>query len=229
MQTTLKKIGLTLGGRRPRRSPVVLGLLIVIVSVILSSVSLPAVANSTVSRAMTSYGAQVTPSVDIQLFASEVETLGAYHFGDSFAGAVLTPGGVTEVYALPASDGSLIRAIDTINPSGYPVRVLAASRSYNQLNALSVKLIAAASSLRARGVTLTRSAPDPSTGSIQVSLAAPAVSAIAALSAAPAVRERIGAPMTASNYIDGVSALLSGELGPSCYLAAPRSRCPDYL
>jgi len=160
METTTKKVGLTPGGRRLRRPPAALGLLIVIVSVILSSASLPAVASSAASHAMVSYGEQVTPSVDIQLFASEVETLGAYHFADSFAGAVLTPAGVTEVYALPASDGSLIRAIDAINPSGYPVQVLAASRSYNQLNALSAKLIAVASSLGARGVTLTRSAPD---------------------------------------------------------------------
>jgi hypothetical protein len=181
---------------------------------VLSSASLPAVANSTASRARASYAAQVVPSVDTQLFASEVETLGAYHFADSFAGSVLTPAGVTEVYALPASDGSLIRAIDAINPSGYPVQVLAASRSYSQLNALSAKLIAVASSLKARGVTLTRSAPNPSTGSIQVSLAAPTAPAIAALSAAPAVRERTDEPMTASNYIAGVSTLLASELGP---------------
>lgn len=214
MEATMQKVGLTPRGRRLRRPPAALGLLIVIVSVILSSASLPAVANSMASHAMASYVAQVTPSVDIQLFASEVETLGAYHFADSFAGAVLTPAGVTEVYALPGSDGSLIRAIGAINPAGYPVEVLAARRSYNQLNALSARLIAVANGLKARGVTLTRSDPDPSTGSILVSLAAPTTSAIAALSAVPAVQERIGASMTAFNYIAGVSALLSRELGP---------------
>jgi hypothetical protein len=171
--------------------------------------------SSGASYAIASRGANVTgtPSVDIQLFASKVETLGAAKYADSFAGAVLSPSGVTEVYALPGSDGGLIKTIDAINPSGHPVNVLAASRSYNQLNSLGAKLIAAASSLKAHGVTLARSAPDASTGTIQVSLETPAPSAIAALSAVPVAQKAVGGAVRSANYTAAVSALLSSELG----------------
>src|SRR5579875_3219501 len=76
-------------------------------------------------------GASAAPSAGVQLFASKVETLGAKRYASSFAGAVLTPGGVTDVYAVPGADGGLSKAIDAINPSRYPVKVLAASRSYS--------------------------------------------------------------------------------------------------
>jgi hypothetical protein len=218
----LKKVQRSLG-HRMRYYPVIASVFIVI-SAMLSLASTPAVASSGAHHAVATSGAPVTPSVDIQLFASKVETLGAEQYADSFAGAVLTPNGVTEVHVLPASDGGLISAIQAMNPSGYPVKVLAASRSYNQLNALSVKLIAAASSLGAHGVTLARSAPDPSTGSIQVTLEAPASSAVAALSAVPAAQKAVGGAVTSANYNAAASALLSSDLGPGFTVESQYSR-----
>jgi hypothetical protein len=202
--------------RRRMRYYIAVSSALLATSALLPFASSPALANSSASHAKTSRGthAEVTPSADVQLFASKVETLGAAQYADSFVGAVLTPNGVTDVYALPGSDGGLVKAIGAINPSGYRVNMLAASRSYNQLNSLSAKLIAAASSLKSHGVTLARSTPDASTGTVEVSLATPTPSAIAALSAAPAAQKAVGGTVRSANYTTAVSALLSSELGP---------------
>ena len=159
-------------------------------------------------------GASAAPSAGVQLFASKVETLGAKRYASSFAGAVLTPGGVTDVYAVPGADGGLSKAIDAINPSRYPVKVLAASRSYSALNALSARLIAANGSLKAHGVTLARSAPDATTGTVRVTLQTPTSSAIAALSAVPAAQKAVNGTVRSADYPAAASALLSSELGP---------------
>ena len=213
-----------------RRRHAILGLFVGAVPAAFALAANPAGANTAVRHATASHQTQETPSTAVQLFASQVETLGADHYANSFAGAVLTPTGIIKVYALPASDGALIRAINTINRSRYPVEVLAARRSYNQLNALIVKLIAANNAIKTHGVTLSQAAPDPASGAIMVSVVQPTASEIAKLSADPRVRARLGAAITASNYRAAVSALLQSELGQgftveSRYL--PTANIPD--
>ena len=50
-----------------------------------------------------------------QLFASQVETLGANSYPDSFTGAVYTPAGVTDIYANPTTDSALVAAVAALN------------------------------------------------------------------------------------------------------------------
>jgi hypothetical protein len=209
----VKKARLNFVRHRLRRPSAVMSVFAAVIVATLSIASSPAVANPATAPA-TPRVSQTAASAAVQLFASKVETLGAEHYGGSFAGAALTPSGVTEVYALPASDAGLVRAIKAINTHGYRVTFVATRRSYNQLNALTLRLIAANNSLKALGVTPTQGDPDPASGSIQVSVEAPTKAALAKLSADSDVRARIGAPIAAANYKSAVSALLSEKLGP---------------
>lgn len=154
------------------------------------------------------------PSSEIQLFASRVETLGANSYPNSFAGAVLTPAGITDVYVRPSSDSPLINAIKAINTSGYPVDVVDTSRSYAQLNALNARLGAAYEQLKQSGIELAQSWPDPPSGSVRVSIVAPNTFDLSALASRLAVTGKTSSPVTASNYLNAASTFLTSEFGP---------------
>jgi len=212
-----------------RSRNVVVGMSTAVLMAMLSFVAGPAGASPDAPHADRGQS-QGAASITVQLFASKVETLGAAHYADSFAGAVITPAGLTKVYALTASDGPLIHAIDAMNHSQYPVEVIAALRSFNQLNALSAELTAANNTLKAHGVVVSQASPDPETGSITVNVVQPTASAIMALSADQNVRTRIGTAITTANYQAAASALLNEEVGQgftveSQYL--PTATIPD--
>jgi starvation-inducible outer membrane lipoprotein len=155
-----------------------------------------------------------TPSIATQLFADQVETLGASKYPDSFAGATLMPTGETVVYTRLASDAALVKAINAINKSGYPVTIVGVSRSYNQLNALSAALNAADKHLLKMGIRLTQSWPDPASGSVKVNVATPQKSDVAALASG------IKAAVTASTYRSAVSAQMQSQFGAGVQLNA---------
>lgn len=146
-------------------------------------------------------------STAVQLFASQLETLGASHYPGSFAGATLTPAGVTDIYAVKASDAALVIAINAVNKSGYPVRIIGVSRSYHQLAALNTALGRAYGHLKKDGIRLIQSWPDPSSGSVIVAIAKPANADLAALGAATA------SPASASTYRGQATSLLRREFG----------------
>ena len=85
---------------------------------------------------------------------NEVQTLGVEQYPATFAGARLEPSGVTVVYAVAASDAGLVSAVQALNTQGYPVQVVAVSRSYSQLTAITDKLFQAHSHLQAMGINL---------------------------------------------------------------------------
>lgn len=143
----------------------------------------------------------------VQMFADQVETLGAYKYPSSFAGATLTSAGVTYVYALKASDGALVTAVDALNNPEYPVRVIGVNRSYNQLNALNAALGRAYAHLKKDGISLVQSWPDPSSGSVVAAIMKPAKADVAALASAAA------SPVTSSDYRTQVAGLLRREFG----------------
>lgn len=172
-----------------------------------AAVTAPSSAAVTVART-----SATTPSIAVQLFAGQVETLGANKYPDSFAGATITPAGVTDVYARLASDAQLVSAINAINKAGYLVNIIGVSRSYNQLNALNVKLMAANAHLLKIGVKLSQSWPDPASGSVMVTVAVPTASDFSALASG------IGTPVDASTYGHAVSEMLNSEFGPGVTL-----------
>lgn len=145
------------------------------------------------------------------MFADRVETLGASKYPDSFAGAELTPEGVTDVYAL-ASDTQLVSAINQINAAGYPVQIIGTSRSYSELNALNGKVTAADAHLMTMGIKLSRSWPDPASGSVMVTVAPPSQAQVSALASAAATG------VTASTYSSAVSGVLRSQFGPGVTL-----------
>jgi hypothetical protein len=69
-----------------------------------------------------------SPSAAVNLFAGEVETLGVEQYPATFAGATLEPTGVTDVYAVAASDAKLVSAVNALDTHGYPVTVVAVKR-----------------------------------------------------------------------------------------------------
>lgn len=148
-----------------------------------------------------------SPSEAVQLFASEVETLGVEHYPSTFAGATLEPTGVTDVYAVVASDAKLVSAIEALNTQGYPVKVVGVTRSYSQLNALSAALGQAYSHLKTEGINLSQWGPDPSSGSLEVTLQKPTASDISALASS------VGTSVTSSNYGNEASDLLKRQVG----------------
>lgn len=148
-----------------------------------------------------------SPSAAVDLFASQVETLGVEQYPTTFAGATLEPTGVTDVYAVAASDAGLVSAVKALDTQGYPVKVIAVNRSYSQLMAISDKLLRAYSHLQAEGINLTQFGPDPSSGTVAVTLREPTASGMSALASAQ------GAPVASSNYRNEASALLQREAG----------------
>lgn len=148
-----------------------------------------------------------SPSAAVALFASEVQTLGVKQYPATFAGATLEPSGVTVVYAVAASDTGLVSAVQALNTQGYPVQVVAVSRSYSQLMAISDKLFRAYSHLRAMGIKLSGFGPDPASGTVTVTLQKPTASDMSALASTQ------GVPVTSSNYRDEASAVLEQQAG----------------
>jgi len=177
-----------------------------ITSVITLAVATAAAATAN-TPAATAHADAATPSPAIQLFASKVETLGASHYGSSFAGARLTPAGLTDVYAVKASDGPLVAAISALNKHGYPVNIVAVSRSYDQLNALNAALGRAYAHLEKDGIRLAESWPDPATGSVVTAILKPAKADLSALATAEAY------PTNSSNYRTRALNLLRQEFG----------------
>jgi hypothetical protein len=155
-----------------------------------------------------------TPSAAVQMFADQVETLGAYKYPNSFAGARLTSAGVTDVYALPASDAGLVRAVKALNKGHYPVEIIGASRSYNRLNAMNATVNAANKRLLRMGIRLSQSSPDPASGTVLVTVAAPVRSGISALASA------VDGPVTAATYARTVSDVLRTEFGAAVKLSS---------
>jgi hypothetical protein len=167
------------------------------------ALSAPAIGASTTARA----GGTGSRLLKLSLFADQVETLGAERYQGTFAGVTLESKGVTDLYAVAAYDGNLVRAVRALDKQGYPVKVVGVKRSYRQLNALNVTLTAAYSRLKARGVDLGESWPDPSAGSVEVAVQRPTAAAMSALASA----ER--APVTSSNYQDEAATLLKRQIG----------------
>ncbi len=140
-------------------------------------------------------------------FSSQVETIGEEQYPDSFAGAVLTPSGVTDVYALVASDSGLVSAINAANTSGFPVTVIGVSRSWSQLEAVNSALLQAHSSLQSQGIDLAEFGPDPASNSVVATVANPTNGDVSALAAA------VGAQVSSSNYSSEVLGLLESQFG----------------
>jgi hypothetical protein len=150
----------------------------------------------------------------VVVFSSQVESLGAFHYPNSFAGATLTSAGVTEVYAVKASDARLVSAIRALDKSRFPVRIIGVSRSYSQLNALNAAVGRANAHLRGKGISISESWPDPSSGSVAVTLTMPTRAEISALASA------VGSRVTSSTYRSRASSLLKGEFGTGVKLQA---------
>jgi hypothetical protein len=179
-----------MGGRKRR------GLFVAVVGGCLLASA--AAVTPSVAATPTVRAAEREPSAAVQLFASEVETLGADRFPNVFSGATLTSAGVTDVYTRLASDVRLVDSIKRINKAKYPVDIIGVSRSYNQLNALSAALLAANAHLLKIGIDLSQSSPDPASGSVLVIVKAPTKARISALASATASRLSASTSMTST-------------------------------
>lgn len=151
-------------------------------------------------------------SAAVELFSSEVATLGQKQYPDTYAGGTLEPSGVTVVYAVAASDAGLVRAVQAMNTHGYPVRFVAVKHSLRQLLAISNKLFRAYSHLRAEGINLSGFGPDPKSGTVAVTLIKPTASDMSALASAR------GTPVTPSNYRNEAAAVLEQQAGAAITL-----------
>ncbi|MGD0701154.1 MAG: hypothetical protein ABSA02_14860 [Trebonia sp.] len=181
---------------------------------LVASVVAASAPSSAAAAATTAKTSTRTPSAAVQMFADQVETLGAGKYPNSFAGARLTQAGVTDVYALPASDARLLRAIDAMNKGHYPVDVIGVSRSYNRLNEIEATVNKADKRLWKSGIRLSQSLPDPATGTVLVSVAAPVRSDISAL--ALTVRGRV----TAATYARTVAGVFRTDFGAAVKLSS---------
>jgi Trypsin len=177
------------------------------VGVVAAALTSPAAAAAPTATAPPKTAGSGAPSAAADLFASQVETLGVEQYPATFAGATLEPTGVTDVYAVAASDAGLVSAVEALDTQGYPVKVIAVNRSYSQLMAISDKLLGAYSHLQAKGISLSEFGPDPSSGTVTVTVQKPTASDMSALASAR------GAPVTSSNYNDEASAVLKQQVG----------------
>jgi len=127
----------------------------------------------TSARSQAATTAASTESSSISALANEIETTGVEHYGGTFAGAALTSATTITVYAT-AGDGAFLERLQQLRPGRAHIVVQNVSHSYDQLNSLAYKMSRATSSLRAQGVSISTLAPDPATGTVQVTLATPA-------------------------------------------------------
>jgi hypothetical protein len=199
------------------------------VGVVAAALTCPGAAVASTATAPPGTAGSGSPSAAVGLFASQVETLGVEQFPATFAGATLEPSGVTVVYAVASSDAGLVSAVQALNTQGYPVQVVAVSRSYSQLNAIADKLFRAYSHLRAMGINLSEFGPDPASGTVTVTMDEPTASNMSALASAQ------GAAITSFNYRDEASAVLEQQAGAgitlqsqyAAYSFAPVARDSD--
>ena len=73
------------------------------------------------------------------------------HYPATFAGATLEPTGVTDVYAVAASDAKLVSAVNALKHARLPGHSGAVERSYSQLMSISAKLSGRIRICRRRG------------------------------------------------------------------------------
>lgn len=187
-----------------RKLWIVLGASLVSVSLVKLPTSLSIPTKMAVS---TSRISPTGSSAAVQVFASQVETLGANKYPNTFAGAKLTSKGVIKVYALSPTDPQLIKAINAINTNKYSLDIIGTGRSYAQLNVLNTQLGTAYKQLKKNGINLLQSWPDPSSGSVRVSIRKPNLSDISTLSSS------INKPVTKYNYLKAASALFTSKFG----------------
>ena len=177
------------------------------VGVVAAAFTAPGATAASTATAPSGTAGSGSPSAAVDLFGSEVETLGVEHYPATFAGATLEPTGVTEVYAVAGSDAGLVSAVQALNTQGYPVQVVAVDRSYSQLMAITDKLFRAYSHLLAEGIYLSQFGPDPASGTVTVTMYEPTASNMSTLASAQ------GAAVTSSNYRDEASAVLEQQAG----------------
>jgi hypothetical protein len=182
------------------------------VGVVVAALTSPGATAASTATARSGTAGPGRPSLAVDLFADEVETLGVKHYPTTFAGATLEPSGVTVVYAVAASDAGLVRAVQALNTHGYTVQVVAVQHSHSQLNAIADKLFRAYSHLRAAGINLSEFGPDPKSGTVTVTLLKPTASDMSALASAR------GTPVTSSNYRNEASAVLEQQAGAAITL-----------
>lgn len=182
-------------------------------SVIIALIAFPVadLASGSTPNARGRISTSALPPQEVQTFASEVETIGFEDFPNDFLGAVLTPEGVTDVYAIESTDGPLLTAINKLNVNGDLVDVINSQTSYDQLNTVNQQIGAADSQLKGEGVNLSQSWPDPTTGTVQVSVLQPTSLDLSEISAEPSVGNN---SVTTASYLAAVSTLLLAEFGP---------------
>lgn len=177
------------------------------VGVVAAALTCPGAAAASTATAPPGTTGSGSPSAAVNLFAGEVETLGVEQYPATFAGATLEPTGVTDVYAVAASDAKLVSAVNALDTHGYPVTVVAVKRSYSQLMSITAKLLRAHSHLQAKGIDLAQFGPDPASGTVEVTLLKPTASGMSALASAQ------GAPVASSDYRAEASAVLKQQAG----------------
>jgi hypothetical protein len=113
-----------------------------------------------------------TESLSINNLADQIETTGVEHYASTFAGAVLSSPTTVTVYATSGDAALLTRLRQLVQGRAHLV-VRTVPHSYQQLNSLETRISRAMPSLRKQGVSIAILAPDPATGTVQITLATP--------------------------------------------------------
>lgn len=154
-----------------------------------------------------------TLPIGLQMFASEVETLGAQTFPSLFAGARLMPTGVVYIYVHGGPVAPFTHAIQLMNNNDYATHIVLVPRTYAELNAMSVRLIANSITLSHSGVQLTQSWPNPANGILEVEVSRPTANDISELRSNNVGGFALGSPVAATTWLQDATALVSYLLG----------------
>jgi hypothetical protein len=183
---------------------------------ILAAVSLiasPNVAKAAYGKAVIPTAASQPSTADVN-FANDVNESGDQTYPTVYAGDDLLSNGQTVIYIAPGDSATLVADIESLSASlNASYAILSVPRSYSELNALSSAVAKSLPQLTAAGLQLSSWAENPSTGTVDVSLAtlSPDISLVQADNTAssivsPAVRivDTNAGPVTldASRYHD---------------------------
>jgi hypothetical protein len=100
-------------------------------------------------------GTPVPVSAALSEFAGEVNTLGLDEYATSFAGAQLTSSGALVLYVVPSLAGPYLSAVAQIDSTELPYQVTGVTRSFAQLDALTMLLAKDAPQLNEQGFAIT--------------------------------------------------------------------------
>jgi hypothetical protein len=155
-------------------------------------------------------------SDSVSLSGSEIQTLGQDDFASTFTGVNVLPSGEIDVYAIPTGDESFVAAVQALDLVGANVVFVPSTRSIYNLLSLESTIGSDRSLLIGVGVTPVGAYPNPTSSTVEVTLATPTATDMAELGSCIQLHPTLDQSLSqvqSQNYVAAATAVVDYMVG----------------